>query len=71
MIEGGHDPVVDDYRALRLLRRFEERALDLWRAGEIVGSMHLSCGQEAIPVGACRALERARPFVPLPRASSA
>ena len=42
---------------MRLIRRFEERALDVWKAGEIVGSMHLCCGQEAIPVGACRTLD--------------
>jgi TPP-dependent pyruvate/acetoin dehydrogenase alpha subunit len=50
------DDPVGGYRAMRRIRRFEERALELWKAGEIVGSMHLCCGQEAIAVGACRTL---------------
>lgn len=49
--------MLDGYRAMRLIRRFEERALEVWKAGEIVGSMHLCCGQEAIAVGACRTLD--------------
>src|SRR5262245_55490261 len=40
-----------------LIRRFEEKALELHADGEIQGSMHLCCGQEAIAVGACRSLE--------------
>jgi TPP-dependent pyruvate/acetoin dehydrogenase alpha subunit len=48
---------LDDYRAMLLIRRFEEKALELHAAGEIQGSMHLCCGQEAIAVGACQALE--------------
>lgn len=39
------------------IRRFEERCLELGRDGEIAGSIHLCLGQEAIPVGACAALE--------------
>jgi TPP-dependent pyruvate/acetoin dehydrogenase alpha subunit len=46
-----------DYRAMLLIRRFEEKALELHAAGEIQGSMHLCCGQEAIAVGACEVLE--------------
>lgn len=48
----------DTYRAIATIRRFEERIAALKLAGRIVGSLHLCCGQEAIPVGACRALER-------------
>lgn len=39
------------------IRLFEERVLELRLAGDIIGSVHLSNGQEAIPVGACAALE--------------
>jgi 2-oxoisovalerate dehydrogenase E1 component len=35
------------------IRRFEERAADLYRDGEIPGFVHLSIGQEASAVGAC------------------
>ncbi len=47
----------EDYRALAIIRAFEERCMTLKGAGEIPGSIHLCDGQEAIPVGACRALE--------------
>jgi acetoin:2,6-dichlorophenolindophenol oxidoreductase subunit alpha len=41
-------------RMLRI-RRFEERVIELWRAGELPGMAHLSIGQEAASVGACLA----------------
>jgi acetoin:2,6-dichlorophenolindophenol oxidoreductase subunit alpha len=44
------------YRAMRLIRSFEERALELVRAGEIVGGTHPYIGQEAVAVGVCAAL---------------
>lgn len=47
---------LDDYRLMARIRRFEERLTALKDAGEIPGSIHLCNGQEAIPVGACRAL---------------
>ncbi|MER5458595.1 MULTISPECIES: thiamine pyrophosphate-dependent dehydrogenase E1 component subunit alpha [unclassified Micromonospora] len=46
----------DDYRAMARIRRFEERLAALKDDGEIPGSIHLCNGQEAIPVGAARAL---------------
>lgn len=46
----------ETYRDLLLIRRFEERIVALKGGGCIVGSLHLCCGQEAIPVGACRVL---------------
>lgn len=42
---------------LSLIRIFEETCLTLKQEGEIPGSIHLCIGQEAIPVGACSALE--------------
>ncbi len=47
---------LDAYREMLTIRRFEEAALELSRAGEISGSIHLCMGQEAIPVGTMRAL---------------
>lgn len=38
------------------IRAFEEEVLELWRRNEIVGSVHLCSGQEAVAVGACGAL---------------
>ncbi|MFC2145099.1 thiamine pyrophosphate-dependent dehydrogenase E1 component subunit alpha [Actinomycetota bacterium] len=39
------------------IRLFEESIQDLYIQGQIPGSMHLSSGQEAIPVGCCMNLE--------------
>jgi TPP-dependent pyruvate/acetoin dehydrogenase alpha subunit len=44
------------YRTVRLVRRFEERAIELVRSGEIVGGIHPYLGQEAIAAGVCAAL---------------
>jgi pyruvate dehydrogenase E1 component alpha subunit len=44
------------YRAVRLIRRFEERAIELVRSGEIVGGIHPYIGQEAVAAGVCTAL---------------
>lgn len=44
------------YRDMLLVRRFEERVRELRLAGDIVGSVHLCNGQEAIPVGSVPAL---------------
>ncbi len=38
------------------IRRFEESVKELYRAGDIVGAIHLYIGQEAVAVGACEAL---------------
>ncbi|MEN3307808.1 MAG: acetoin:2,6-dichlorophenolindophenol oxidoreductase subunit alpha, partial [Micromonosporaceae bacterium] len=46
----------DLYRTMRLIRRFEERALDLVRSGEIVSGIHACIGQEAVAAGVCAAL---------------
>lgn len=45
------------YREMARIRVFEERVLEMSLAGEIAGSVHLCFGQEAIPVGACSALQ--------------
>lgn len=47
----------DAYTEIRRIRRFEEQLLELQRSGEVSGSVHLCIGQEAIPVGACWAIE--------------
>jgi len=44
------------YRVVRLIRRFEERAVELVRSGVIVGGIHPYIGQEAIAAGVCAAL---------------
>lgn len=47
------DDLLEMYRRMRRIRRFEERASELYRQTEIPGFLHLSVGQEATAVGAC------------------
>lgn len=49
--------LLDLYRRLVLIRRFEERAAELRQAGFIPGFLHPSIGQEAVAVGVCAALD--------------
>ena len=44
------------YRTVRLIRRFEERAIELVRSGVIPGGIHPYLGEEAIAAGVCAAL---------------
>ena len=46
------------YRRMRLIRGFEDKAQEHFEAGEIAGFLHLSQGQEAVPVGTCTALRQ-------------
>lgn len=46
----------DLYRAVRLIRRFEERAVELVHSGVVVGGIHPYTGQEAVAAGVCTAL---------------
>ncbi|MGD9997034.1 MAG: pyruvate dehydrogenase (acetyl-transferring) E1 component subunit alpha [Ilumatobacteraceae bacterium] len=43
-------------RELVLVRRFEERCVQLYSAAQIRGFMHLAIGEEAVPVGVMQAL---------------
>jgi len=43
-------------RTMLLIRAFEEKAEELYGAGLVHGTMHLSIGQEAVAVGICEAL---------------
>jgi len=45
------------YRTMLLVRRFEERVYYLFLEGEIPGTLHQYQGQEAVAVGVCDALE--------------
>ncbi len=45
------------YRKMRLIRRFEERVIQLVNANEIAGVTHEYIGQEAVAVGVCSALQ--------------
>ncbi|MPZ81429.1 MAG: thiamine pyrophosphate-dependent dehydrogenase E1 component subunit alpha [Actinophytocola sp.] len=60
---GGHrdglvpgESTVELYRMVRLIRRFEERAIELVRSGDVVGGIHPYTGQEGVAAGVCAAL---------------
>jgi acetoin:2,6-dichlorophenolindophenol oxidoreductase subunit alpha len=44
------------YRTVRLIRRFEQRAIAMVRSGVIAGGIHPYLGEEAIAAGVCAAL---------------
>lgn len=46
------------YREMLRIRRFEEMVKDLFASMEILGSVHLYIGEEAVAVGACAAIEK-------------
>jgi pyruvate dehydrogenase E1 component alpha subunit len=52
----GPDRLLQMYATMLRIRRFEERARELYAAGRIPGFIHLSIGQEAVAAGVCAAL---------------
>jgi acetoin:2,6-dichlorophenolindophenol oxidoreductase subunit alpha len=51
------EQLVDFLREMLLIRRFEEKVEERFRAGELPGFLHVAIGQEAVAVGVCGALE--------------
>ena len=51
--------LLDAYRNLRLIRRFEEKLHELVLSGKLAGFLHLYAGQEAVAVGVCSQLRAA------------
>jgi len=45
------------FREMLLIRRFEEKVEERFRAGDLAGFLHVAIGQEAVAVGVCAALE--------------
>jgi acetoin:2,6-dichlorophenolindophenol oxidoreductase subunit alpha len=48
-----NERLIEAYRAMRTIRRFEERVMDEMSTGDIPGNTHLCAGQEASAVGVC------------------
>jgi TPP-dependent pyruvate/acetoin dehydrogenase alpha subunit len=46
------------FREMLLIRRFEEKVEERFRAGELPGFLHVAIGQEATATGVCAALQR-------------
>lgn len=51
------DRLIEMYRQMVLIRKFENRAAGFYREGKIGGFLHLYIGEEAVGVGAIAALE--------------
>ncbi|MCP4425157.1 MAG: pyruvate dehydrogenase (acetyl-transferring) E1 component subunit alpha [Chloroflexi bacterium] len=49
------ETILDWYRQMTLIRRFEQRSSELYQAGKIGGFLHLYIGQEAVAVGSINA----------------
>ncbi len=58
----------DFYREMLLIRRFEEKVEERFRAGELPGFLHVAIGQEAVAVGVCQAMEDGDVFASTHRA---
>ena len=46
------------YKMMLRIRAFETRAAECFTKGMLAGNIHLCIGQEAVPTGACYALEK-------------
>ena len=49
------DELLELYRQMALIRRFEEKSAEFYAEGKIGGFLHLYIGEEAVAVGACQA----------------
>ncbi|MDX1580868.1 MAG: pyruvate dehydrogenase (acetyl-transferring) E1 component subunit alpha [Alphaproteobacteria bacterium] len=58
LYDASKDELLDFYREMLLIRRFEERAGQMYGMGAISGFCHLYIGQEAIAVGVQSALKK-------------
>jgi acetoin:2,6-dichlorophenolindophenol oxidoreductase subunit alpha len=62
------DRLRDFLREMLLIRRFEEKVEERFRAGELPGFLHVAIGQEAAEVGVCQAMEDGDVFASTHRA---
>lgn len=53
-----NDALIELYRQMLLIRRFEEKSAEVYSAGKIGGFCHLYIGQEAVAVGCLSALRK-------------
>ena len=58
----------DFLRDMLLIRHFEEKVEERFRAGELPGFLHVAIGQEAVAVGVCQAMEEGDVFASTHRA---
>jgi pyruvate dehydrogenase E1 component alpha subunit len=66
--ELSQEQLAEFLRDMLLIRRFEEKVEERFRAGELPGFLHVAIGQEAVCVGVCRAMESGDVFASTHRA---
>jgi acetoin:2,6-dichlorophenolindophenol oxidoreductase subunit alpha len=64
----GEEALRDFLREMILIRRFEEKVEERFRAGDLPGFLHVAIGQEAVAVGVCRAMDDGDTFASTHRA---
>lgn len=52
------EDLVQMYRTMYTIRRFEENAVDYFKQGIVIGNMHMYVGEEAVATGVCKALKK-------------
>jgi acetoin:2,6-dichlorophenolindophenol oxidoreductase subunit alpha len=62
------DTLRDFLHGMLLIRRFEEKVEERFRAGELPGFLHVAIGQEAVAVGVCSAMQEGDVFASTHRA---
>jgi len=66
--ELSREQLLDFLHDMLLIRRFEEKVEERFRAGELPGFLHVAIGQEGVCVGVCRAMEDGDVFASTHRA---
>jgi TPP-dependent pyruvate/acetoin dehydrogenase alpha subunit len=62
------DTLRDFLHGMLLIRRFEEKVEERFRAGDLPGFLHVAIGQEAVAVGVCSAMQEGDVFASTHRA---
>ena len=60
--ELSRDELLSFFHDMLLIRRFEEKVEERFRAGDLPGFLHVAIGQEAVAVGVCRAFDEGDVF---------
>ena len=52
------EELVEMYRTMLTIRRFEENAIDYFKQGIVIGNMHMYVGEEAVATGSAYPAQR-------------
>ncbi len=52
------EELIEMYRTMMLIRRFEETTVSYFKQGFVLGNMHMYVGEEAVATGVCKALTK-------------